>query len=165
MLTLLSVTSNSHSLPLEAKPVVIDSLNRVLATLLDLKLQVKQAHWNLKGPHFMPLHQLFDTFAGELEAQADEVAERAVALGGIAGGTAQSIVEVSRLEVWDKALQKQSVIMAHLITQYADVAQLVRNSVAIVAEVGDEGTADLYTGLGRALDKNLWFLEAHQAIE
>jgi starvation-inducible DNA-binding protein len=165
MLTLLSATRNSHSLPLEAKPVVIDSLNKVLATLLDLKLQVKQAHWNLKGPHFMPLHQLFDTFAGELEAQADEVAERAVALGGIAGGTAQSIVEVSRLEVWDKALQKQSVIMAHLITQYADVAQLVRNSSAIVAEVGDEGTADLYTGLSRALDKNLWFLEAHQAIE
>ena len=63
MLTLLSASRNSHSLSPEAKPVVIDSLNKVLATLLDLKLQVKQAHWNLKGPHFMPLHPLFDTFA------------------------------------------------------------------------------------------------------
>ena len=136
---------------------MIDSLNKVLATLLDLKLQVKQAHWNLKGPHFMPLHPLFDTFASELEIQADEVAERAVALGGIAGGTAQSIVEVSQLEVWDKALQKQSVIMAYLVTQYADVAALVRNSIATVAEVGDEGTADLYTGLSRALDNEFFY--------
>jgi starvation-inducible DNA-binding protein len=165
MLTLLSATRNSHSLPPEAKPLVIDSLNKVLATLLDLKLQVKQAHWNLKEPHFMPLHQLFDTFAAELETQADEVAERAVALGGIASGTAQSIVEVSPLEVWDKSLQKQSVIMTYLIVQYADVAAMVRNSIATVAEVGDEGTADLYTGLSRALDKNLWFLEAHEAME
>jgi starvation-inducible DNA-binding protein len=165
MLTLLSATKNSHSLPVEVKTVAITSLNTVLATLLDLKLQVKQAHWNLKGPHFMPLHQLFDTFATELETQADEVAERAVALGGIAGGTAQSIMEVSRLGVWDKPLQKQSVIMAYLIVQYASIAQLVRQSIATVADLGDEGTADLYTGLSRALDKNLWFLEAHQAMD
>ena len=165
MSTLLSATKNSHSLPAKVKPVVIDSLNEVLATLLDLKLQVKQAHWNVKGPNFIGLHLLFDTFAAELEAHIDEVAERAVAIGGIAYGTPQSIVEVSSLEVWDKTFQKQSVILPYLTVQYADAAALVRNSIATVAEVDDEGTEDIYTGISRALDKNLWYLEAHEVMD
>jgi starvation-inducible DNA-binding protein len=67
--------------------------------------------------------------------------------------------------VWEQSLQKQSVIVDYLTVQYADAAALVRESIGTATSVGDEGTADLYTGLSKALDKNLWFLEAHQAMD
>src|SRR5262245_49241787 len=62
-------------------------LNQQLADVVDLGLQAKQAHWNVKGPHFIGLHELFDKVAEELEEYTDEIAERAVELGGVALGT------------------------------------------------------------------------------
>src|SRR5262249_9602428 len=62
-------------------------LNRRLADAIDLQLQLKQAHWNVKGPHFIGLHELFDKIAEDVETYVDEIAERAVQLGGISQGT------------------------------------------------------------------------------
>ena len=62
-------------------------LNQNLSTGLDLALQAKQAHWNVKGPSFLQLHELFDTIYAEATAWNDLMAERAVQLGGIAEGT------------------------------------------------------------------------------
>src|SRR5947208_14166538 len=79
------------SLPENTRRKTIDLLNRSLADLLDLGLQAKQAHWNVKGPHFIGLHELFDKVAEELEELTDNMAERAVELGGVALGTIQII--------------------------------------------------------------------------
>ena len=76
---------------------MIDLLNQNLADISDLQLQAKQAHWNVKGPAFFSLHELFDKAAEELEGFADEIAERAVALGGVAFGTARIAANCSRL--------------------------------------------------------------------
>lgn len=72
-------------------------LTQQLADALDLGLQAKQAHWNVKGPNFIGLHTLFDQVAEQLEEFTDEMAERAVELGGTALGTVQVIVGTSRL--------------------------------------------------------------------
>src|SRR5690348_5379211 len=66
-------------------------LNDFLVLAIDLRLQEKQAHWNVRGPNFMTLHELFDRLAGELEESIDELAERVTALGGHALGTATRI--------------------------------------------------------------------------
>src|SRR5689334_19231507 len=66
---------------------VIDLLNQRLADAVDLQAQAKQAHWNVKGPHFSALHGLFDNVYGALEEYVDLLAERVVQLGGIAAGT------------------------------------------------------------------------------
>jgi len=73
-------------------------LNRRLADAIDLQLQLKQAHWNVKGPHFIGLHELFDKIAEEVETYVDEIAERIVQLGGIAQGTVRAAAARSRLE-------------------------------------------------------------------
>ncbi|MCI0534215.1 MAG: hypothetical protein L0Z50_03200 [Verrucomicrobiales bacterium] len=73
-----------NSLRKAVRSAMIDLLNQQLADLLDLGMQAKQAHWNLKGPHFIGLHELFDKVAEELEEFADDMAERAVELGGMA---------------------------------------------------------------------------------
>src|SRR5215212_3016899 len=75
-------------------------LNQQLADGLDLLLQAKQAHWNVKGPHFQSLHVLFDEVAEAIEAACDTTAERVAQLGGIAAGTSQVIVRDSRLPVY-----------------------------------------------------------------
>ena len=75
-------------LPAETRQSVIKLLNQQLADTFDLQSQVKQAHWNVKGPTFIALHELFDELAEELEEHIDGTAERATALGGVAMGTA-----------------------------------------------------------------------------
>src|SRR6476620_10846231 len=79
---------------------VIDVLNEHLANAIDLQLQAKQAHWNIKGPYFVGLHDLFDRVAGDAGQYADLIAERAVALGGVARGTLQAISGRSQLRAY-----------------------------------------------------------------
>src|SRR3989475_12719561 len=84
----------------KVRRAMIDLLNPQLADVLDLGLQAKQAHWNVKGPHFIGLHELFDKVAEELEEFTDDIAERAVELGGIAQGTIQVVSKRSRHTVY-----------------------------------------------------------------
>jgi len=73
-------------------------MNQRLADAVDLQTQMKQAHWNVKGPHFIGLHELFDKIDEAVEAYVDLIAERIVQLGGIAAGTARVAAGRSRLE-------------------------------------------------------------------
>jgi starvation-inducible DNA-binding protein len=68
-------------------------LNQRLADAVDLQMQLKQAHWNVKGPHFIGLHELFDDIDEAVESYVDLIAERIVQLGGIAAGTVRVSAE------------------------------------------------------------------------
>jgi len=81
--------STRIDIPEMLRTQVIELLNQTLASTLDLKTQVKQAHWNVKGKDFYQLHELFDEIAAEVEEFIDLVAERITALGGYALGTAR----------------------------------------------------------------------------
>ncbi|MGE0830473.1 MAG: ferritin-like domain-containing protein, partial [Hyphomonadaceae bacterium] len=78
-------------LPDNTRKAMVALLNARLADAIDLKLSVKQAHWNVKGPNFIALHVLFDAIATRVEGQIDEIAERATSLSGIAVGTSQAV--------------------------------------------------------------------------
>src|SRR2546425_2958752 len=92
--------STRNSLRKQTRRAMIDLLNQQLADVLDLGLQAKQAHWNVKGPHFIGLHELFDKVAEQLEEYTDGIAERAVELGGVALGTVDSVSKNSRLPAY-----------------------------------------------------------------
>jgi DNA-binding ferritin-like protein len=89
-----------NDLPPVTRASVIELLNERLADVIDLELQAKQAHWNSKGPHFVGLHELFDRVALQAREYADELAERAVALGGVARGTIEEIAGQSTLPAY-----------------------------------------------------------------
>ena len=72
-------------------------LNVHLAAAIDLHGQLKQAHWNVRGPTFIAVHELFDKVAETVEGYADQIAERAAGLGAIAEGTIQVAAERSFL--------------------------------------------------------------------
>lgn len=141
-----------------AQDIVAD-LNAALVTNLDLFLVAKQAHWNVRGPNFQGLHELFDLVAAAAREYADELAERAVALGGIARGTVQEVGN-------NTALAK----MPPTETKWEPLVRAVHDNVLKAADQArsysqdlddDMATQDLYIEIIRGLDKWAWMLEAH----
>lgn len=148
-------------LPESTRSKVTELLNKTLATTLDLKTQVKQAHWNVKGWDFYQLHLLFDEIAGEIEEYIDLVAERVTTLGGYAMGTARAAADHSILPEYPYDAVGSIDHLNALVDRLALYAKLVRENIDKASQLGDQTTADLFTEISRAVDKRLWFIEAH----
>lgn len=145
--------------PLELREQMVELLNQQLADTFDLYSQVKQAHWNVKGPQFYPLHLLFDDLAEKLAEYVDTIAERVTAIGGTARGTVRMAAGASRLpELPTGTLNGMSCVEA-LAVRYATATKTTRAAIETAATSGAADTADLLTEMSRGLDKALWFLE------
>src|SRR6266508_4545172 len=129
----------------------IDLLNQHLADVLDLGLQAKQAHWNVKGPNFIGLHELFDKVAEELEEFTDNMAERAVELGGVALGTIQIISKKSRLSGYPLDLASGQKHVAALSSALANCGASTRRAIDTANKAGDADTTDLFTEVSRGI--------------
>lgn len=155
-------TYRTHiDIPESRRTPLVALLNQQLADMLDLFTQIKQAHWNVKGIHFIALHELFDKLAEEAEDHTDDLAERATTLGGVALGTARMAAAYSRLPDFPGVGIEGSEALAGLIERFAQVAASTRAAIETAGELKDADTADLFTEISRDLDKSLWFLEAH----
>ncbi len=150
-----------NDLPSNARSAVIDMLNARVADVIDLALATKQAHWNVKGMNFIGVHELLDKLRGELDTYVDEMAERAVQLGGVALGTAQVVSKSTKLEAYPTDIHTTKEHLTALTARYAQVANAVRKNIDESDEAGDAGSSDLFTGVSRGLDEWLWMLEAH----
>jgi starvation-inducible DNA-binding protein len=153
--------STHNDLQSNVRKTSIELLNARLADAIDLALLTKQAHWNVKGPNFIAIHEMLDNFRKEIDTHADAIAERAVQLGGTALGTSQIVAKQTPLNPYPTDIYKTVDHLAALIDRYAASAKLIRAAISEADEAGDADTADIFTGYSRALDKSLWFLEAH----
>jgi starvation-inducible DNA-binding protein len=140
---------------------VIVILNDRLSDAIDLQSQVKQAHWNVKGPHFIALHELFDKISDAMLEQIDEIAERITSLGGTAEGTVAVAARRSKLKNYPLSITSGRDHLLYLSTQLSVYGKSVRGAIEATADLSDADTADLFTQLSREIDKYLWFLEAH----
>lgn len=156
-------TRNDLSAKVRGK--VIDLLNARLADGIDLYLQTKQAHWNVKGPSFIALHELFDKLGEELEDNIDDMAERIVALGGVAEGTLRAVGKRTKLDDYPLDISEGLAHVDALADAYAAFGKAVRKGIDDAGKAGDADTSDLFTGISRGIDKNLWFIEAHRQAE
>ena len=136
-------------------------LNQRLASAVDLQLQMKQAHWNVKGPNFIGLHELFDKVDEAVEAYVDLIAERVVQLGGIAEGTVRVAAARSRLPEYPMAIAEGMAHVEAVARALSTFGQEIRASIDEANELDDADTADLFTEVSRGIDKWLWFVEAH----
>jgi starvation-inducible DNA-binding protein len=140
---------------------VIEILNARLADAIDLQSQAKQAHWNVKGMHFIALHELFDQVQGDILPHIDDIAERVATLGGVALGTVRVAAERSTLSQYPLEITDGEAHVEALSTALADFGRKVRADIDATDKLGDKDTADLFTGISRSIDKLLWFVEAH----
>ena len=140
---------------------MIDLLNQQLVDALDLGLQAKQAHWNVKGPHFIGLQELFGKVTEDLGEFIDNIAERAVQLGGIALGTIHVVSKHSRLSAYPLDVLSGKGHVAKLAASLTDFAATTGAAIDTAGKSGDANTADLFTEISRGVDKLLWMVDAH----
>ena len=154
--------NTANSLPEQIRSRSVPLLNRHLAAAIDLHAQVKQAHWNVRGPTFIAIHELFDKVADAAEGYSDLIAERAGALGGAAEGTIQVAVEHSFLERYRLGVADSATHIAAVTAALAAFGDSVRNAIDETAAFGDADTSDVFTEVSRGIDQQLWLVESHR---
>jgi starvation-inducible DNA-binding protein len=148
----------------EQRAKLIELLNRRLADAIDLQLQSRQAYWNVKGPHFMALRELFDKVTEGVEEYANLIAEHIVQLGGMAEGTAQAVARRTSLDEYLLATADGNGHIDALTATLAAFGKHARYASEQATELRDTDTADIFTEIARGIDKWLWFVEtSHQA--
>ncbi len=155
------MTNTRIDIPADRREKLCNLLNTGLAGALDLSLATKQAHWNVKGPTFRELHMLFDELHTNVDAHVDNLAERVTTLAGTARGTLQAATSTTTLPAFPLDAKDGAALCAALADRYAAYGKVTRAAIDESAALGDAVTADLFTGVVRAIDKDLWFIESH----
>src|ERR1700686_234193 len=130
----------------------VELLNARLADAIDLQTQIKQAHWNVKGPNFIAVHELFDKINEDVEDYVDDIAERAVQLGGVAEGTARTVAKRSSLAEYPAGTVDGRSHVEALSSALAAFGKSVRKAIADANDLGDLDTTDLFTEISRDTD-------------
>lgn len=143
------------------RKAVIEILQARLADAVDLSTQAKQAHWNVRGPSFIALHELFDKVTDEVRTWSDTIAERIGELGGVAEGTARMAAKRSELKEYPLDIAEGPEHVEALSNALAAFGKRVRAAIDDADKIGDKDTADLFTEISRGVDHQLWLVEAH----
>jgi starvation-inducible DNA-binding protein len=153
--------TTKNDLPEKTRRQIVELCNARLADAIDLQSQTKQAHWNVKGPNFIALHELFDKVNEDVEDYVDMIAERAVQLGGVAEGTVRSVAKRSTLPEYPVEGYDGRQHVDALSSVLAAFGKLARSAIEETARLGDQDTNDIFIEISRGTDKWLWMVEAH----
>jgi starvation-inducible DNA-binding protein len=146
----------------DARLEVGQMLNLLLADETMLYATTRDYHWNVTGPHFLSLHQLFESHYGVIAASIDEIAERARSIGVGARGNWADITKAMRLSAASGIGLTAGQMISQLLALHEElIVQLRADSVACAARHEDAGTSDFLTGLMQQHEKIAWFLRAH----
>ena len=138
---------------------IAEGLSRLLADSYTLYLKTHNYHWNVKGPLFNTLHQMFETQYTELAAAVDEIAERIRALGEPAPGSYKAYAKLTTIEEEDSVPEAEHMIRQLLKGQEA-VVRTARSVIGAAEAANDEPTADLLTQRMQVHEKNAWMLRS-----
>lgn len=138
-------------------------LNARLQDGIDLRLAVKQAHWNLRGRGFIGVHELLDEVSARLGDSTDMMAERVALMGGFARGTTQEVAANTNLAPYPVELTDIEEHVSALVERFKAYGKSIREAMETADEAGDEDTADLLTEVSRMVEKDTWFIGANAA--
>ncbi len=161
----LRLTHTRNSIPEKSRLQITELLQERLADSIDLMMQAKQAHWNVKGANFIALHELFDKVYTDSGKHVDLIAERIVQLGGIALGTIRAAAARTSLPEYPTEITSSIKHVSELAHAIAFYGELVRKGIERANELEDADNADILTEVSRSTDGNLWFVEAHEQKE
>ena len=153
---------NLQGLEDNARKTAISELQACMSDGLSLSMSLKQAHWNLKGPNFIAIHELLDGVKTRLDPNIDDMAERIQQLDGTAVGTVEEVARATRLEPYPTNLTSAEDHLREVVDRLRAYGERVRTAIDTVDEAGDADSADILTAASRQADKDLWFIEAHR---
>lgn len=140
---------------------VVELLRNVLADEHVLYLKLRKFHWNITGPQFRSLHELFEEQYSALETTIDEVAELIVQYGAIAPGTMKEFIESSRLSEEPGSLPDSLSMVREIVDDHEKLIRFLRTDVNTAGEkYHDIAVEDFLTGLVQKHQKQAWMLRA-----
>jgi len=139
---------------------IIDLLQTTLSNQHVIYMKLRNFHWNLQGPRFSPLHELFQEHYEAMETSIDETAERIRMLGGIPHGSMKTFVETSTLSEAPSELIDGEAAIKALVSDREEAIKATRKAIDAISELGDEGTADMLVAQIRSHEKIAWMLRS-----
>jgi starvation-inducible DNA-binding protein len=143
----------------ENREAIAAGLSSLLADSYTLYLKTHNYHWNVTGPQFNTLHQMFEQQYTELAAAVDEIAERIRALGVKAPGSYREYAALTRIEEGDGEESAEEMIRQLAVGQET-VVRTAREAFPAADAANDEPTADLLTQRMQIHEKNAWMLRS-----
>jgi starvation-inducible DNA-binding protein len=151
--------------PAKAKPMsreVTAALQQALVDLIALSLLSKQFHWNVAGPLFRPLHEMFDEFTEAYRGWYDDVAERLLAVGTTADGRTATVARTSGVEEVPAGPVRDRVAVGQFLKRLESVGARLQERLEALGQ-HDPVTQDLVIGVLEGLEKQAWMLRAQQS--
>lgn len=142
-----------------ARSEIAQELSKLLASNYILFIKTQNFHWNVTGPHFQSLHEMFENQYNDLFAANDEIAERIRALGFPAPGTTAEFAKLSFLKE-AKGTPKAEAMVRELLADHETMISALRETIEKAAEVEDEGTNDILSPRLSAHEKTAWMLRS-----
>jgi len=122
---------------------IIDALNTDLAGTYVAYHQIKKHHWNVEGAEFRELHEYLGEVAADLEAGADEIAERAQALGGVPKAGMDALSEAAPVDPEDEDVYDVRTSLENDMKLFSDLIESVRDHIALAEDLGDYTTGEV----------------------
>jgi starvation-inducible DNA-binding protein len=145
----------------EQRQGVCELLNRDLADLNLLLIKTKKYHWDVTGPEFRSLHEIWEEQYTILSDAIDNVAERVRALGEYPVGTAEGFIKFSSIQEHTGEVPPSSQMVSNLVEDHEQVIRNLRQHIDQCSEdFHDEGTADFLTGLMEGHEEMAWMLRS-----
>ncbi|MEL6319641.1 MAG: Dps family protein [Cyanobacteria bacterium J06626_14] len=140
---------------------VIELLNHDLADVYLLLIKTRKYHWDVVGPQFRSLHELWQEHYEVLAENIDDIAERVRALGGYPLGTAEGFLRYASLKEHPNDLPNATEMVRRLAADYELIIRNLREHISQCSdEFKDEGTADFLTGLMEQYEEAAWILRS-----
>lgn len=156
-----SVTDREHDGPQGAAlRASVQALQQTLTELQQLQLQTKQAHWNVSGTLFYPLHELLQEHYEGVAKYADEVAERLQAIGVSSDGRANTIIRNSRIPEYPGGFSDDAQVIQWFARYYKVTSDEIGQSIKATND-SDPTTSNLLQEVQHAIDKYQWQMRAH----
>ncbi|MBF2002091.1 MAG: DNA starvation/stationary phase protection protein [Synechococcales cyanobacterium C42_A2020_086] len=145
----------------EQRQGVIELLNRDLADAYLLLIKTKKYHWDVVGPQFRSLHELWEEQYETLTESIDSIAERVRTLGGYPVGSAEGFLKLASIKEDAGSVPRATDMVANLVNDHEQVIRNLREHVDQCSEeFHDEGTADFLTGLMEGHEEMAWMLRS-----
>jgi starvation-inducible DNA-binding protein len=145
----------------EQRQGVVNLLNGDLADTYLLLIKTKKYHWDVVGPQFRTLHELWEEQYQTLSASIDSLAERVRQLGGYPVGTAKGFLEIATLKEDVSKVPTATEMVGNLVDDHEQIIRNLREHIDQCSEeFHDEGTADFLTGLMEGHEEMAWMLRS-----